>query len=123
MCFIRKYKEENDDHYLQRIGGVALQGENLVIGETFQNSVILLKVEITSNDRENIPLLIERHYGTCTYIQDDKSPDKDIVDEFEIVRYRNPQDMSPKDAEKSDHDMLETPHPVVMCRGYIFRIE
>ena len=118
LCFIRKYKEENNDHYLQRIGGVALQGENLVISETFQNSVILLKVEITSTDRENIPFLIERHYGT--YIQDDKSPDEDMVNEFKIVRCRNPQDMSPKDAEKSDHDTLEKPHPVVMCCGFIF---
>ena len=70
------YITDSNTHHLFKF-------KNLVISETFQNSVILLKIEITSNDHENIPLLIERHYGT--YIQGEKSPDEDIVNQFKIV--------------------------------------
>ena len=116
MCWIKKYKEGNETHKLQRIGEIAVEEKRLIITETFQNSVLVLDVQLPTHCTcENVPVLVDRSCGA--YSQEDESPEEDMVTEFKIQCPVATQAPSKNPPEPDD---LKKPHPVVVHNGFIF---
>ena len=121
-CSVLQYKDGETDYKFQRIGGISViekegQCVQLIISETFQNSVLVLNLnhEETDGNNHNTPTLHRRypdsHPKTCT-----DEPTQQTKVEFPIVMSHGENADSMSHGENADpkETILRKPHPVTV---------